>query len=85
MKLLLMKKFFKQNRFFITLSFLAILSSAFLLNEHFNNKNISEVATTQSELINKNIEIEEDDFESTDFNLINNLSEAINEIFSFRN
>jgi len=78
-----MKRFFKQNSFFIVLGFLAILSSAFLLIEHSRSKDNSALVSSQTEVINKSVEIDEDDFESTDFNLINNISEAINEMFLF--
>lgn len=80
-----MNKFFKQNSFFIILGFFAILSAAFLLNENSKIKDNSSFVFNQNSKITTEVIIEEDEYETTDFRLISDISEAIKDLFSIEN
>jgi len=77
-----MKRFIKQHIFIIIIGIFSLISTGFLIGDyHFSNNNKA-IANISSNSVEKEVKYEEEEFESSDFSIFKNISEAIDEIFS---
>ena len=79
-----MKNRIKNNSIWYILTLIAFVSSVFLISEYITNKNTAIANTDKFELIQKEANFDQEKYESKDFNLIKNISDAIRNLLSIQ-
>ena len=77
-----MKKFIKQHSFIILIAVFSLISTAFLYGDYHLSNNKKAIANISTKSVATEINCEDEEFESSDFNIFKNISEAIDELFS---
>jgi len=77
-----MKRFIKQNIFIVIIGIFSLMSSVFLISDYHITNNNKSIAKISAKSIEEEVKHEKEEFESSDFNIFKNISEAIDEIFS---
>lgn len=78
-----MNKNIKHNFFWLILVILSFSSSVFLINEYQSNKTIAANEVSENLILQKEVIIDEDEYESKDFHIFKNITEIIDELFFF--